>query len=75
MGFRRSHNLGQPGPTQLYQDARDVRTKFGKSFPTWFFPVGEDFVSILADWTCELVETQGYDPDDPLFPQTEAAFG
>lgn len=25
---------------QLFQDAREVRTKFGKSFPTWFFPVG-----------------------------------
>lgn len=60
---------------QLYQDARDVRTKFGKSFPTWFFPVGEDFVSILADWKRELIETQGYGPDDPLFPQTEVAFG
>lgn len=61
--------------SQLYQDARDVRTKFGKSFPTWFFPVGEEFVSILADWKRELVEAHGYGPDDPLFPQTEVAFG
>lgn len=60
---------------QLYQDAREVRTKFGKSFPTWFFPVGEDFISILTDWKRELVQTQGYGPDDPLFPQTEVAFG
>lgn len=60
---------------QLYQDARDVRTKFGKSFPTWFFPVGEDFVTIVAEWKHELVEAHGYGPDDPLFPQTEVAFG
>ena len=60
---------------QLYQDAREVRTKFGKSFPTWFFPVGEDFVTILADWKRELAETHGFGPDDPLFPQTEVAFG
>lgn len=60
---------------QLYQDAREVRTKFGKSFPTWFFPVGDDFGAILADWKRELVEAHGYGPDDPLFPQTEVAFG
>jgi hypothetical protein len=24
------------------QDAREVKTKFSKSFATWFFPVGND---------------------------------
>lgn len=56
---------------QLFQDARQVRTKFSKTFPTWFFPVGEDFVTILADWKHELEAEQGYGSHDPLFPQTE----
>jgi hypothetical protein len=60
---------------QLFQDARDVRTKFGKTFPTWFFPVGEDFVAKGADWKSELAAHHGYAPDYPLFPQTEVAFG
>jgi integrase len=56
---------------QLFQDAREVRTKFSKTFPTWFFPVGQDFVVIVADWKQELEAVHGYRPDDPLFPQTE----
>ena len=27
---------------KVVQDAREVRTKFSKTFTTWFFPVGED---------------------------------
>ncbi|MCF8707717.1 hypothetical protein [Rhizorhapis sp. SPR117] len=27
---------------KVFQDARDVRTKFSKTFETWFFPVGGD---------------------------------
>ena len=60
---------------QLFQDAREMRTKFGKTFPTWFFPVGEDFVTIIADWRHELEQVHGFGPGDPLFPQTEVAFG
>lgn len=60
---------------QLFQDAREVRTKFGKTFPTWFFPVGEDFGTVVADWKQELERDHGYGPNDPLFPQTEVAFG
>ncbi len=26
----------------VYQDAREVKTKFSKTFTTYFFPVGED---------------------------------
>ncbi|UDL87213.1 tyrosine-type recombinase/integrase [Mesorhizobium sp. PAMC28654] len=60
---------------QLFQDARDVRTKFGKTFPTWFFPVGDDFATIVAEWKRELEIEHGFGPTDPLFPQTEVAFG
>jgi len=59
---------------QLFQDARQVRTKFSKTFPTWFFPVGDDFVSIVSDWVSELVRDHGFGPDAPLFPKTESSF-
>jgi hypothetical protein len=32
------------------QDARQVKTKFSKSFTTWFFPVGDDIRQIVVDW-------------------------
>src|SRR5262245_43950287 len=32
------------------QDAREVKTKFSKSFATWFFPVGDDIRQIVVDW-------------------------
>jgi integrase len=35
---------------RVHQDAREVRTKFGKTFSTTFFPVGEDVREIVADW-------------------------
>lgn len=60
---------------QLFQDAREVRTKFSKSFPTWFFPVGDDFVSIIGDWKRRLEAEHGFTPDDPLFPKTVVGFG
>lgn len=59
---------------ELFQDARQVRTKFAKTFPTWFFPVGEDFVAVVAEWKTEL-EVRDFGPDDPLFPRTIVSFG
>jgi integrase len=60
---------------ELYQDARQMRTKFRKTFPTWFFPVGEDFIEIVTQWKLELVSAHGFGPDDPLFPRTLVSFG
>ncbi len=34
----------------VYQDAREVKTKFSKTFTTYFFPVGEEVQRIVADW-------------------------
>jgi integrase/recombinase XerD len=31
------------------QDARQVKTKFSKSFETWFFPVGDDIRQVFVD--------------------------
>ena len=32
------------------QDAREVNTKFSKTFRTYFFPVGEEICSIVSEW-------------------------
>lgn len=56
---------------EVYQDARDVRTKNRKTFKTWFFPVGEDVVAIVADWINHLKTAHLFGPDDPLFPATK----
>jgi integrase len=45
---------------KIDQDARDVRTKFSKSFVTAFFPVGEDIRAVVTDWvTCLRSESSG----------------
>jgi integrase len=56
----------------IHQDARTVKTKFRKSFETWFFPVGEDLEQIVIDWAQSLRE-KGWRSDDPLFPNTLVA--
>jgi len=55
----------------VFQDARDVSTKFSKTFTTYFFPVGDDILKIVADWIHYLREQKLYGNDDPLFPMTE----
>lgn len=52
------------------QDARTVATKLGKSFRTWFMPVGDDARAIVAEWIAELQRDQLWGPSDPLFPAT-----
>lgn len=55
----------------VFQDARDVSTKFSKTFITYFFPVGNDIPQIVADWVNYLKEQKLWGNDDPLFPMTE----
>jgi integrase len=57
------------------QDAREVRTKFSKTFNTYFFPVGDDVVQILEEWVSFLREKQLWGNDDPLFPSTRMKRG
>ncbi|HEY8118569.1 MAG TPA: site-specific integrase [Methylophilaceae bacterium] len=59
----------------FFQDAREVRTKFSKTFPTFFFPVGEDISQILTDWIHYLRTEKLWGNDDPLFPMTNIAIG
>lgn len=60
---------------KIDQDARDVRTKFSKSFVTTFFPVGEDIRAMMADWVNYLRQEKLWGLDDPLFPATKVAVG
>jgi integrase len=55
----------------VVQDAREVRTKFSKTFTTCFFPVGEDIRQIVVDWVDYLISHQLFGPADPLFPATQ----
>jgi integrase len=57
------------------QDARQVKTKFSKSFATWFFPVGDDILQIVVDWIKYLRVDKLWGLDDPLFPATKIVVG
>lgn len=59
----------------VHQDAREVRTKFSKTFTTFFFPVGDEIREIVADWVKYLREVRLWGNDDPLFPATRVAVG
>ena len=59
---------------ELFQDARQMRTKFRKTFSTWFFPVGDDFVAVIEQWKTELQSVHGFGVDAPLFPRTVVSF-
>lgn len=60
---------------RIDQDAREVRTKFAKSFVTTFFPVGDDIRTVVADWVVHLRMDKLWGLDDPLFPATKVAVG
>lgn len=54
----------------VFQDAREVNTKFSKIFTTYFFPVGEDVRCFVAEWIKYLREERRWGDQDPLFPAT-----
>lgn len=54
----------------VHQDAREVKTKFSKTFSTWFFPVGDEPLRIVTEWVERLGELHWGDAD-PLFPAPE----
>jgi hypothetical protein len=59
--------------SRIDQDARQVRTKFSKSFVTNFFPVGDDICQLAVDWVSYLRFEKLWGLDDPLFPATRVA--
>ena len=52
------------------QDARHVKTKSGRSYATYWFPVGDDIRQIFLDWLEHLERELLFRPTDPLFPTT-----
>jgi integrase len=60
---------------KIDQDARDVQTKFSKSFVTTFFPIGDDIRVVVSDWVACLRTEKLWGLDDPLFPATRVAVG
>jgi len=59
----------------VFQDAREVKTKFSKTFTTYFFPVGDEVLSIIRDWVGYLRNERLWGNNDPLFPKTEVKQG
>jgi integrase/recombinase XerD len=53
----------------VFQDGAEVRTKFSKTFTTWFLPVDQVYEQCLADWVRELTIKHLFAPSDPLFPK------
>src|SRR5262249_36828806 len=50
---------------KIDQDAREVQTKFSKSFVTTFFPVGDDIRAVVVDWVAHLRMDKLWGLDDP----------
>jgi len=61
--------------SRILQDAREVRTKFAKTFTSTFFPVGEELREIVVGWVQYLRTELLWGPDDPLFPATRIELG
>lgn len=57
------------------QDAREVRTKFSKTFTTYFFPVAEEIREIVKEWVEYLRNVKLWSNDDPLFSVTRVTLG
>jgi len=60
---------------KVIQDAREVKTKFSKTFTTFFFPVGDEIRQIVGDWVKYLRLVKLWGIDDPLFPAAEVIRG
>lgn len=60
---------------RIIQDARHVRTKFSKSFPTYFVNIGGNARAIVEDWVTFLKHDSLWGLDDPLFPATRVVSG
>ena len=59
----------------VHQDAREVQTKFSKTFTTYFFPVGKEIHEIVGEWVAFLRKEMLWGNDDPLFPATRIVLG
>jgi integrase len=65
----------RPDRQGINQDAAEVETKFAKTFPTFFFPVGEDIRDLFLDYVDHLQSKRLFGGDDPLFPSSKQDVG
>ena len=56
-------------------DGRSVNTKFGKSFTTAFYPIGDYVEQIVRNWIAELKTVHLFSESDPLLPKTSVGIG
>ena len=56
-------------------DAREVKTKFSKTFTTWFFRVSDRATEIVVEWITYLRTVKRFGDADPLFPSTRVMPG
>ncbi len=56
---------------QVFQDAREVRTKNSDTFYTWFFPVGDMYLDCFSDWVNALRKDMLLSPNDAIFPKPQ----
>ncbi len=59
----------------VFLDARDIATKFSKTFKVWFFPADREALNIVAEWVGFLKAERLWGLDDPLFPATRVEIG
>lgn len=59
----------------VFQDARDVKTKNGKTFTSWFFPVDSVYLAFFTEWVEYLKHEQLFGPEDAVFPKPHIALG
>jgi site-specific recombinase XerD len=52
------------------QDAREVRTKFGKTHSVYFFPIGDDIRQMFVEYVAYLRNELLWSEDAPLFGRT-----
>lgn len=73
VGALASFQIGHVNVEELFvdHDARQVRTKFAKSFRTFFMPVCSGAVEIIVAWIKELRDDHLWNEVDPLFPSTQ----
>ena len=57
--------------SQVFQDAKVVRTKRGKTMLTDFFPVGDDVEEVVREWIEYLKTEKVFGPNDPVFPPSD----
>jgi integrase len=55
---------------RVFQNPREVKTKFRKAIETIFYPVGEDVAEVVRKWVKFLLIEKGFSQDDPVFPKT-----